>query len=84
MHESTAKETGVGSVKTKSSESGDLGTDNEGKDCRRVRPSTGRADLEVDEEREDPEPRLQCRRRRPSRATGEQHITREGTGTPRL
>ena len=71
MHESTAKETGVGILKMRCSESGDLGTEHEGKDSCRVRPSTGRADLEVDEDREDPEPRRKCRRRRPGRATGE-------------
>ena len=84
MHESTAKETGVERTKKKSSESGDLGPDNEGTDCRRVNQSTGRPDLEVEEERDDPEPRLWCRRRRPGRATGERQNKREGAGTHRL
>ena len=46
--------------------------------------STGQADLEVDEDREDPENRLRCRRRRPGRATGKHHKQREGkNATPR-
>ena len=77
MHGSIAKKTGVWSEKKRCFESGDLSRDAEGRDSRRVKMSTGRADLEVDEEREDPEPCLRCRRRRPDRATGEQSIIRE-------
>ena len=84
MHESTAKETGVGKPKKKSFESGDLGPDNEGTDWRRIKQSAGRPDLEVEEVRDDPEPRLRCRRRRPGRATGKHQEKREGTVTHRL
>ena len=55
MHESIAKETGVGRTKKKNFESGDLSSDTESKDWRRVRESTGRPDLDVEEDRDDPE-----------------------------
>ena len=57
---------------------GDLSSGTESRRSRRVKMSTGRADREVDEEREDPELRRRCRRRRPGRATGKHHKKRKG------
>ena len=78
MRESIAKETGALKEKNKNFLSGDLGTGTRSRKSRRVKMSTGRADLEVDEDREDPELRLRCRRRRPGRATGKHRKQREG------
>ena len=78
MHESIAKGTGTLNVRRKCFESGDLRSETGSRHSRRVKMSTGRAEREVDEEREVPELRLRCRRRRPGRATGKHQKQRKG------
>ena len=66
-------------MKRKNFESDDLGAGAGSRHSRRVKVSTGRAEREVDEVRDDPELRRRCRRRRPGRATGKHQKQRQGS-----